>query len=166
MSKVSFAVEIVNNTAANIARSKKRMTLELKTLKAKSKELKAFLTKFSYLKNLDYASVTLHAYSDSSSVYITLRRLDGFKDDLLTRAIVAVNDYAMDNGYKVFVDNTEYASSLNRDYRFHLSKSDYSWESSLDVTISAYVRDDSPTCKKIKIGETVEIVPKYQIVCD
>jgi hypothetical protein len=166
MSKASFAVSVVNKTIANITYSKQRLAKELKLLKARSKELKPFLNKFSYLSGNDYAILTLNIYSESSSLYIHLRRLDGFKDDLLTRAIVIVNDYAMDNGYKVFVENDEYASALNRDYRFHLSKGEYSWQSDLDISISAYVRDDSPTCKKVKIGEKIEVVPQYQIVCD
>jgi len=166
MSKASFAVSVVNTTAANITCSKKRLANELKTLKARSKELKQFINKFSYLDDNDYARVSLNMYSESASVYINIRRLDGFKDDLLTRAIVIVNDYATDNGYKVFVENDEYASALNRDYRFHLSKSERLSGSTLEVSISAYVRDDSPTCKKVKIGEKVEVVPQYQIVCD
>jgi hypothetical protein len=166
MSKVSFGVSVVNTTVANINRSKQRLATELKLLKTRAKELKLFLNKFSYLDNLDYASVSLNIYSNSASVYMHLRRLDGFKDDLLIKTIVAINDYAMDNGYKVFVENDEYASSLNRDYRFNLSKTDYSWESYLDISISAYVRDDSPTCKKVKIGEEVSVVDKYMIVCD
>jgi hypothetical protein len=166
MTKVSFGVSVVNTTVANIKRSKQRLATELKLLKTRAKELKLFLNKFSYLNNLDYASVSLNVYSDSASVYMHLRRLDGFKDDLLIKTIVAINDYAMDNGYKVFVENDEYASSLNRDYRFHLSKTDYSWDSYLDISISAYVRDDSPTCKKVKIGEEVSVVDKYMIVCD
>jgi hypothetical protein len=166
MSKESFAVSVVNATVANINTSKNRLIKELKDLKARSKELKPLLNKFSYLKGLDNVSCRLQLWSDSTSVYINLRGLEGFKDELLTRSIVAVNDYAMDNGYKVFIQNNEDASSLNRDYRFALSKTDDRWDSNLDITIFAYVKSDSPTCRKVQIGETVEIVPKYEIVCD
>jgi hypothetical protein len=166
MSKASFAVSVVNAKVASINHSKSRLIEELKDLKARSKGLKPFLNKFSYLKGLENASCRLEVWSDSTSVYITLRRLEGFKDELLTRSIIAVNDYAMDNGYKVFVYNSEDASFMNRDYRFVLSKTDDRYDSNLDITIFAYVKSDSPTCRKVQIGETVEIVPKYEIVCD
>ena len=55
-------------------------------------------------------------------------------------------------------DTKDWPSALNRDYKFKLE--------SFDVTVSAYVRDDSPTCKRVIIGTEMQQVNTYKIVCE
>lgn len=55
-------------------------------------------------------------------------------------------------------DTKDWPSALNRDYKFKLE--------SFDVTVSAYVRDDSPTCKRVIVGTEMQEVHKYKIVCE
>jgi hypothetical protein len=55
-------------------------------------------------------------------------------------------------------DTRDWPSALNRDYKFKLE--------SFDVLISAYVREDSPTCKRVVVGTEMQQVDTYKIVCD
>jgi hypothetical protein len=55
-------------------------------------------------------------------------------------------------------ETSDWASALNRDYKFKLG--------AIDVVVSAYVRDDSPTCKRIVVGTEMRQVDTYKIVCE
>jgi hypothetical protein len=52
----------------------------------------------------------------------------------------------------------DWAAAVNRDFIFTTDK----W----DARISAYVKDDSETCRKVIIGTEMVEQHKYQIVCD
>lgn len=56
------------------------------------------------------------------------------------------------------VSTTDYAEAVNRDFRFTTDK----WE----ALITAYVRSDSPVCRKVVIGTELVEKHKYEIVCD
>ena len=55
-------------------------------------------------------------------------------------------------------NTSDWPSALNRDYKFKLG--------AFDVVVSAYVRDDSPTCKRVVIGTEMRQVDTYKIVCE
>lgn len=55
-------------------------------------------------------------------------------------------------------NTTDWPSALNRDYKFKLG--------AFDVVVSAYVRDDSPTCKRVVVGTETQQINTYKIVCD
>ena len=59
----------------------------------------------------------------------------------------------------------DYAEDMNRDFRFSWTDAEGIYFS---VTVYAYVRSDSPTCRKVVVGEDrVESVrPRYAILCD
>ena len=52
----------------------------------------------------------------------------------------------------------DWPSSLNLDFEFNLGF--------FDVHVSAYVRDDSPTCKRVVVGTEMRQVETYKIVCE
>ena len=56
------------------------------------------------------------------------------------------------------VNCEDYAASINRDFRFTTTK----WTAS----ISAYVKDDSPTCRKVVVGTKMVEQVQYEISCD
>ena len=97
-------------------------------------------------------SVRADHWENKPVIHATLDNLESFKDAKL----IAVLEYV-----SVFTDTStskDWAQYLNRDFRF-TSKS-------VDVFIGAYVKEDSPTCRKVVIGTELQTVEKYKIVCD
>ena len=91
-------------------------------------------------------------WANKPTVYLQLRDLESFKDAKL----MAVLEYV-----SVFSDtetSKDWAQYLNRDFRFT--------SQTVDVHIGAYVKEDSPTCRKVVIGTELQTVEKYKIVCD
>lgn len=91
-------------------------------------------------------------------VYVTYYNLSGFKDDL--RLEMTLQGLTLIGEPKRTED---YASILNRDYTFTVAFPD---GDEIDVIVSAYVSEDSKTCRKIVIGQEHKVVDKYEIVCD
>ena len=109
------------------------------------------------LRSLDHLgvedlSIRADHWENKPIVHAQLNNLESFKDAKL----VAVIEYV-----SVFADTStskDWAQFLNRDFRF-TSKT-------VDVYIGAYVKEDSPTCRKVIIGTELQTVEKYKIVCD
>ena len=59
----------------------------------------------------------------------------------------------------------DYPASLNRDYSFWYRLPDNVW---LKVCVYAYVKEDSPTCRKVLVKSEQRLVTDetYKIVCD
>ena len=96
-------------------------------------------------------SVGSDPWANRARVNIQLRDLESFKDAKL----VAVLEYVA-----VFTEHStskDWAQYLNRDFTF-TSKT-------IDISISAYVKEDSPTCRKVVVGTELQTVEKYKIVC-
>jgi hypothetical protein len=95
---------------------------------------------------------------DEISVYLSLYEVDGMK----APTVVNVLDYLTG----LFSESTDEISSkdlatiLNRDFKFK------SVEKKLTATVSVYVKSDSPTCKKVVVGQETQVVNRYEIVCD
>ena len=102
------------------------------------------------LNGRDWLGVTVN--SNLPHVYIAMYDLESFKDDRLAGALGYLSE-TMDN-----MESEDWARSVNRDYRFK--------SSTHSVTISAYVRDDSPTCRRVLVGTELQTVEKFEIVCD
>ncbi len=92
-------------------------------------------------------STAAHNECGAHVVYmsLTLRQLNGLKDPILEEALTP------------FVEADEsrcsdYPNILNRDYSF-----DYNFEGGkINVLISAYVKEDNPTCRKILVERRSE----------
>ena len=86
------------------------------------------------------------------TIAVNLNALESFKDTQLMGLL------------EFFSSKTEKATTrdwpqyLNRDYTFELDD--------VLVSISAFVRTDSPTCRKVQTGVKVEEVPQFELVCD
>ena len=94
--------------------------------------------------------VTTNGYIPT--VHLTLRELDGFKDQQLTQLL----EYFMQ--YTDKIEEREWAQYLNKDYTISCDD--------VRISISAYVRDGSPTCRKVAVGTKLEEITTYKIVCD
>lgn len=92
-----------------------------------------------------------------SCVFVTYRDLSGFKDLRLEVTLDGLNFIGEAQSTK------DWPSLLNRDYSFDVPFAD---GSHIHVMVSAYVNEDSPTCRKVKVGEEYKVVDKFELVCD
>jgi hypothetical protein len=102
--------------------------------------------------NLDVHNLFVRTSYHKPTIIVNLNALDSFKDTQLMGLL------------EFFSSKTE--KTTTRDWPQYLNR-DYSFE--LDdvlVNISAYVRTDSPTCRKVQTGVKVEEVPQFELVCD
>ena len=90
-------------------------------------------------------------------INVTYYDLEGFKDLRLQTTLEGLN-------FIGDIERTkEYASVMNRDYHFKVPFAD---GMNLSVSVCAYVKEDSPTCRKVVIGQEIQTIDKYEIVCD
>ena len=94
--------------------------------------------------------VTTNGYKPT--IHLTLRELDGFKDPQLLELL----EYFMK--YTDKIEEREWAVYLNKDYTIICDDA--------VISISAYVSDGSPTCRKVAVGTKMEEITTYKIVCD
>jgi hypothetical protein len=100
-------------------------------------------------------SVHVYPYSDGSvSITVSMRNLPSLKCNVLT----AVLEYC-ETLNVVRNSTSDMAQYLNRDYHFELADD---WS----VNVNAYVKSDSATCRKIKVGTEVVEQTKWEIQCD
>jgi hypothetical protein len=139
-----------------VANAKKRVAI-LRSNKARIQKILrpiAMIVSGAGLTNVN-AHISADAYSDNFQIGIYLYGLESFKVPVLA-TLVEYLDGLCDEGQ---VRTREWAESLNRDYHFTLPKGHR-------VSLCVYVKDDSPTCRKVVIGSEVKEVFKYEIQCD
>ena len=85
-------------------------------------------------------------------ISVVLYSLESFKTLKLETILATLNNLGDAKATK------DWPGSLNRDYKFDLGF--------LDVNVSAYVREDSPTCKRVVVGTKMQQVDTYKIVCE
>ena len=107
--------------------------------------------------NLDQPRVDMHmnvSWDGKPQLYVSYRGATGFKDDGLMVAMA----YLMGIGFDDKGKGYEYAEALNREYEF--ARED------IVVKFDVYVRSDSPTCRKVVVGEETKTYKTYKIECD
>ena len=136
----------INNVLESIARQRK----EIKLLKKMAKKIEPIVDVLTM--EIDYVSV--YVFGNDVHISATVYNLDSFKCERLAKLLEYLND-------KVVGDPTtrDWPSSINRDYNFKLPDG-------IMVSLSAYVKDDSATCRRIVVGTETKIVEKYEIQCD
>lgn len=142
------------DTAEGITRAKKRIAI----LRSNKSRIEKILRPVSLIisgAGLNNASAYVSAdeYSETFTLGIYLYGLESFK----TPALSALIEYF--DGMSESVNTRDWPDSINRDYHFKLPKGN-------KVTLGAYVKDDSPTCRKVPIGSETKEVIKYAIQCD
>ena len=105
-------------------------------------------------KDLDLSVHNLYVHTSyyKPTITVNLNALESFKDTQL----MGLLEFFSSKTEKV--TTRDWANYLNRDYTFELDD--------VLVNISAYVRTDSPTCRKVQTGITIEEVPQFVLVCD
>jgi len=138
----------INIVLESIAQQRK----EIKLLKKMAKKIEPIVDVLTM--EIDYVSV--YVSGNDVQISATIYNLDSFKCERLAKLLDYLND-------KVVGDPTTRdwpsSSSINRDYTFKLPDG-------IVVSLSAYVKDDSATCRRIVVGTETKVVEKYEIQCD
>ena len=92
-----------------------------------------------------------------SNIYVVYRNLSSLKDLRLDTTLCGLLNIGRACGTQ------DYASLINRDYMFEVSFDDGTL---ISVIVSAYVSEDSKTCRRVKVGQELKTVDKFEIVCD
>lgn len=91
------------------------------------------------------------AFREKPGVSVLLFRLESFKDARLTDLLYNLCSFGDP-------EVTEYAEALNKDFYFKLED--------INILVRAFVKGDSPTCRKVKVGAKLVEEATYKIVCD
>jgi hypothetical protein len=144
----------LTDSADAIARTKKRIAI-LRSNKSRIEKLLrpvSLIISGAGLTN-NSAYVSADDFSETFTVAVYLYGLESFKVPALS-ALIEYFDGMSEN-----VKTRDWPDSINRDYHFKLPKGN-------TVILGAYVKDDSPTCRKVPIGSETKQVIKYEIQCD
>jgi len=166
MAKKTLHVAIGNaieESVATIANQRKRIALFKKHATKLNKvlnDLSLILSGTAVSHNL-YTYAYAYTYDDDSSftIALTLRGIEGFKCPALSAVLEYCNEKCKPNT----TSTSDWPESLNREFRFKLAPE---FGDNCTVTVNAYVKSDSPTCRKVVVGTTIEEVKKYEIQCD
>ena len=159
-----FAIEsAIDESIAAIANQRKRIVV----LKKQATKLNRVLNDLSLILSGTAISHNLYTYAHaytydddtSFTIALTLRGIEGFK----CSALLAVLEYCEDKSVAGSIKTSDWPESLNREFRFKL---DPEFGDNYTVSVNAYVKSDSPTCRKVVVGTVMEEVKKYEIQCD
>lgn len=162
--------DITTTAIAGLSDSIKRVKEQQALLRAKRSAIAALVKRMNRksLKSLGLTPWVSYGreYSDERkanediiNIGVTVNHLPGFKDERLVGLLGLFMDADKD-------ESRDWAAGLNRDFIFWFRQpGDKLW---IKVCIYAYVRSDSPTCRKVLTRVETETVerPVYEIVCD
>jgi len=144
--------------AINESTSKARKEGHELITRAKALEAKRMKIRVNYSEAFKDLNLEVHNLYIRTSFYkpyieLNLNDLESFKDQQL----VDLLEFFTSKTDKVTTTDWTHRA-VNRDYSFELDD--------VVVNIGAYVRSDSPTCRRVQTGTEVQEVPQYKIVCD
>ena len=150
--KVNPLIQAINEALSRSRREGHVLIRKAKMLEEKKMKIRANYSAIVKDLNLSVNNLYVRTSDFKPAIDITLNHLESFKDIQLTTLL----DFFTSQTDKV--STKDWANYLNRDYTFELED--------VIVTVSAYVRSDSPTCRKIQVGVKIEEVPQFELVCD
>ena len=150
--KVNPLIQAINEASSRSRKEGHGLISKAKMLEEKKMKIRANYS--SIFKDLDLSVHNLHMRASyfKPAIDVCMHNLESFKDIQLTTLL----DFFTSQTDKV--STKDWANYFNRDYTFELED--------VIVTISAYVRSDSPTCLKVQVGVKIEEVPQFELVCD
>jgi hypothetical protein len=150
--KTNPLIQAISEASSRTRRESRDLIEKAKALDALRMKIRANYSEV--FKGLDMSVHSLYMRTGyyKPSIEVSLNKLDGFKDPVL----VNILEFLADRTSKM--SSKDYANWMNRDYSFELDD--------VIVNISAYVRSDSQTCRKVKVGVTVQEVEEYALICD
>ena len=126
--------------------------------------MKKILDSLDYLAEKHNASVSTYFDGSWNSVYLTLKQLNGLKDEGLFALLDSMNHHEPDD-----TSSEDDAVSYARNYKFSFFSKDPEFYGRLMVTITANFKEDSETCKRIVVGykePEKESTPIYELRCE
>lgn len=147
--KTNPFIGAINSALNDRQTSINEMRKTISEVKAKKLELRV---KYGRLFTDLGGSFSISLSCEKPVAYVSMRRLESFKDARLTDFLDKL--IAMDGE----MSSTDYASIMNRSFTCNFSD--------FQVYVDAYVKDNSPTCRKVVVGTKMEEVKEYEIVCD
>ena len=150
--KTNPLINAINNATEQSRKEGHNLIARAKILDEKRMKIRVAYSEV--FKNLDLKVHTLYVRTSyyKPTISVNLNALESFKDSQLLGLLEFFS------GKTEKVTTRDWPQYLNRDFSFELDD--------VVVDISAYVRTDSPTCRKVQTGVTIEEVPQYQLVCD
>jgi hypothetical protein len=149
----SIASEVFASALSDAQSAVVRARNKVTALKAQRKQIGRLLRTLSMCVEPNDRNTTLSLWMSDEPVFsISMWRLEGFKSLRLESILWLLEEIG------TLEEQKEYASCLNRDYTYKVD--------GYKVLLSAYVKDDSPTCRKVVIGTDTVTTPKYAIQCD
>ena len=143
-----FEEAVISKTYA-VDTAKKRLSL----IKKSKAMLKTVVQRLLDIVGDDgHVAVETDLYDKKPRLYISMSRLDSFKDKRLTKVLSLLDDYCPEQDVK------EYAEYVNRDYSFKSDK--------FEAMVLAYVKSDSEMCRRIVVGTETIQREKFELICD
>jgi hypothetical protein len=96
--------------------------------------------------------LSIYTGFEKPQILISMRELDSFKQGRIVDVLKALEVYGECRTTR------DWAESINRYYHYDMPE--------FTVALHAYVKEDSPTCRKVAVGTATETVVKYEIQCD
>lgn len=150
----SIATQVFASALKDAQDTVVRQRNAVQALKNQRKQIGRLLRKLSLCAQPDDRKtvLTMWMMGDEPRISLNLYDLEGFKSLRLEAVLWLLEEIG------TLVEQKEYASCMNRDYKYAVD--------GYCVHLSAYVKDDSPTCRKIVVGTETVTKPKYAIQCD
>ena len=102
-----------------------------------------------------YVSTT-HSYSADKgripTFYLSVNDVEGFTDPAVMSALEFLTNEFVEGSTQ------DYPSTMGRSYQFE--------RPDMRVELVVYVKSDSPTCRRVEVGEETVVQKKYKLVCD
>ena len=150
--KANPLIQAINEASSKTRREAHELIEKAKALDALRMKIRANYS--GIFKDLDQSvhSIFMRTGYYKPTIEVGLNKLESFKDPVLVKIL----DFLMDQSTSV--KTTDYPNWLNRDYNIEMAD--------VMISISAYVRSDSPTCRKVQVGVKIEEVAQYELICD
>ncbi len=148
-----YQTQLFNAAQADFRNSIEFAKRRLRNLKANRRKLNAIGAALNVALNGETEDVQV-TYNGPNSVHVTMDQLESLKCQRLEMVL---------NGIMNLPDakvkgTSDWPNSLNRDYHFQVAD--------IIVTVAAYVREDSPTCRKVLVKTEMQPQNVYEIRCD
>jgi hypothetical protein len=150
--KTNPLIQAISEASEKSRRDGHELISKAKMLEEKRMKIRANYS--AIFKDLDLSVHNLYMRTSyyKPSIEVSMNKLESFKDPQLVKLL----DFFADQTEKM--GTRDWANYLNRDYTFELED--------VIINISAYVRSDSPTCRKVQVGVKIEEVAQYELICD
>jgi hypothetical protein len=151
--KTNPLIQAINESTSKARKEGHELINRAQALEAKRMKIRVNYSEAFKDLNLEVHNLYIRTSFYKPYIEVNLNDLESFKDPQL----VDLLEFFTSKTDKVTTTDWTHRA-VNRDYSFELDD--------VVVNICAYVRSDSPTCRRVQTGTEVQEVPQYKIVCD